>query len=463
MGARAARPGGRSRARRRTHVDAGHRRAAPGRRCATWAGRRHRTRACATSTPSTDAGAVADEAPDGRFAAAWSRWAGAGDDRRSRRPSGPFAQVFSAGPARRRLPRDRARRRHRLRCRSGDWRTRGRRRRPRPARHCVGPHPRRRLRAGPDERAPDGRRATACSASTSSARRSGRPASGASRRCGATCSRRCPGEGRWETALLADGNIGIGGDPVALLAPGGRAARARDGRVVVDLAPPGTGVDTRRAWRSAPRAATSRPFPWAVVGVDAIGRGRRPRPACRLAAHPPRTQAAGSRSWQASDEPAARCRPRPTSPPGCAARRGRPGRALARHLLRRLLRDRADQPLRPRLAVPAGPVPDQPGLGLPGHPGTARHHRHGGVPLLLVKLWSVYPKLFARPPLGGSAGWPSHGGRAASIAVLVAAAIFQLATGLANSAQWYPGPSPSGPPTTPSPGSRSARSSSTSR
>ena len=47
-----------------------------------------------------------------------------------------------------------------------------------------------------------------------------------------------PGEGRWETALLADGNVGIGGDPVALLrrtrelvhghgACGGRAGGAR--------------------------------------------------------------------------------------------------------------------------------------------------------------------------------------------------------------------------------------------
>ena len=26
-----------------------------------------------------------------------------------------------------------------------------------------------------------------------------------------------PGEGRWRTVLLADGNVGIGGDPVALL------------------------------------------------------------------------------------------------------------------------------------------------------------------------------------------------------------------------------------------------------
>ncbi|MBA2953115.1 molybdopterin-dependent oxidoreductase [Nocardioides sp. MAH-18] len=59
------------------------------------------------------------------------------------------------------------------------------------------------------------------------------------------------------------------------------------------------------------------------------------------------------------------------------------------------------------------------------------------VPLLLVKLWTVYPLLF-RPP---ERGWRRLGvdlAERASIAVLVAAAVFQLATGLANSAQWYP-------------------------
>ena len=78
-----------------------------------------------------------------------------------------------------------------------------------------------------------------------------------------------PGEGRWHTALLADGNIGIGGDPRALLlrlhgllAPGGR--------VVVDLAAPGAGVRTRSV-RLQTELLRSRPFPWAVVGADAIG------------------------------------------------------------------------------------------------------------------------------------------------------------------------------------------------
>ena len=59
------------------------------------------------------------------------------------------------------------------------------------------------------------------------------------------------------------------------------------------------------------------------------------------------------------------------------------------------------------------------------------------VPLLLVKLWSVFPRLFIRPPKGLRA-LTVEGLERASIGVLVAAAIFQLATGLSNSAQWYP-------------------------
>jgi SAM-dependent methyltransferase len=78
-----------------------------------------------------------------------------------------------------------------------------------------------------------------------------------------------PGEGRWRTALLADGNIGIGGDPRALLARV-RALLATGGRVVTDLAEPGTGVRTRQVRLQTP-SLRSRPFPWSVVGADAIG------------------------------------------------------------------------------------------------------------------------------------------------------------------------------------------------
>nr|WP_238981251.1 molybdopterin-dependent oxidoreductase [Williamsia herbipolensis] len=56
------------------------------------------------------------------------------------------------------------------------------------------------------------------------------------------------------------------------------------------------------------------------------------------------------------------------------------------------------------------------------------------IPLLLVKLGVVYPKLFARPRIGS----PVRLLERLSIAVLVAAGIFQLFTGLMNTAQWYP-------------------------
>ena len=78
-----------------------------------------------------------------------------------------------------------------------------------------------------------------------------------------------PGEGRWSTALLADGNIGIGGDPVALL------VRMRElivpgGLVVVELAEPGT--RSTSVWaRLECEGTRSRPFRWAVVAADDIG------------------------------------------------------------------------------------------------------------------------------------------------------------------------------------------------
>ncbi|MDT5107945.1 MAG: hypothetical protein QOI25_5458 [Mycobacterium sp.] len=55
------------------------------------------------------------------------------------------------------------------------------------------------------------------------------------------------------------------------------------------------------------------------------------------------------------------------------------------------------------------------------------------IPLLVVKLWSVWPKLFQRPILGG----PVRALERLSILVLVASMLFQLSTGLLNTAQWY--------------------------
>ncbi len=59
------------------------------------------------------------------------------------------------------------------------------------------------------------------------------------------------------------------------------------------------------------------------------------------------------------------------------------------------------------------------------------------VPLLLVKLWSVYPRFFIRPPKARRDLLIDVLERA-SIGVLVAAAIFQLTSGLLNIVQWYP-------------------------
>ncbi len=77
-----------------------------------------------------------------------------------------------------------------------------------------------------------------------------------------------PGEGSWDTVLLADGNIGIGGAPIALLR---RSAELldRNGRVVCDLAAPGTGLRVHAA-RLVTGRQRSVPFPWAQVGPDAI-------------------------------------------------------------------------------------------------------------------------------------------------------------------------------------------------
>ena len=59
------------------------------------------------------------------------------------------------------------------------------------------------------------------------------------------------------------------------------------------------------------------------------------------------------------------------------------------------------------------------------------------VPLLLVKLWAVYPLLF-RPVPRQVRALALDLAEKGSIAVLVAAAIFELVIGLANSTQWYP-------------------------
>lgn len=64
------------------------------------------------------------------------------------------------------------------------------------------------------------------------------------------------------------------------------------------------------------------------------------------------------------------------------------------------------------------------------------------VPLLLAKLWTVYPKLFAKLPWPPSRKAVAMIFERASIAVLVAAMALELFIGFLNTLQWYPWPFP---------------------
>jgi SAM-dependent methyltransferase len=77
-----------------------------------------------------------------------------------------------------------------------------------------------------------------------------------------------PGLGRWAHVLLADGNIGIGGDPLRVLR---RAAEllAPDGVVVVELE--ATGPTLVQRLRLETEDGSGHWFRWARVGLDGIG------------------------------------------------------------------------------------------------------------------------------------------------------------------------------------------------
>ncbi|WP_245775990.1 class I SAM-dependent methyltransferase [Saccharopolyspora flava] len=77
-----------------------------------------------------------------------------------------------------------------------------------------------------------------------------------------------PGEGVWSEALLVDGNIGIGGDPRALLERIRRVLRP-GGAVWVEVEPPGAGI-----WCGTgtvvDAAGPGRSFGWARVGAEVV-------------------------------------------------------------------------------------------------------------------------------------------------------------------------------------------------
>ncbi|ALG06292.1 hypothetical protein AOZ06_04555 [Kibdelosporangium phytohabitans] len=77
-----------------------------------------------------------------------------------------------------------------------------------------------------------------------------------------------PREGQWQHVLLADGNIGIGGNPLALLHRAASLLTAT-GSLLLEIDAVHAGL-----WRGSARIpdhdTTGAWFPWAMVGLDAV-------------------------------------------------------------------------------------------------------------------------------------------------------------------------------------------------
>lgn len=84
---------------------------------------------------------------------------------------------------------------------------------------------------------------------------------------------RTPGEGRWPTALLMDGNVGIGGDPERLLTRL-RKVITGAGQLIVEVHPdPGTERHSTVRFSFDGRVGPA--YPWAEIGLRALVRHAR--------------------------------------------------------------------------------------------------------------------------------------------------------------------------------------------
>jgi DMSO/TMAO reductase YedYZ molybdopterin-dependent catalytic subunit len=81
-------------------------------------------------------------------------------------------------------------------------------------------------------------------------------------------------------------------------------------------------------------------------------------------------------------------------------------------------------------------VPSRPAWGYRLTQGLHVASGIAAIPLLTAKLWTVYPRLYEWPPVRSV----KHALERLSVGVLVAGAVFEPATGLLNTAQWYPWP-----------------------
>jgi SAM-dependent methyltransferase len=126
-----------------------------------------------------------------------------------------------------------------------------------------------------------------------------------------------PAEGRWDTILLIDGNVGIGGDPAALLRRMSQLL-SPNGLLIAETVPDSE-VDERVTVHVVSITAGTHgtggpPFPWARLGTPALL-----RLATRAGWRPERQWTIGGRSFAALRNRADRSRSTTAEPPNSTA------------------------------------------------------------------------------------------------------------------------------------------------
>lgn len=126
-----------------------------------------------------------------------------------------------------------------------------------------------------------------------------------------------PAEGRWDTILLIDGNIGIGGDPTALLRRMSQLL-SQKGLLIAETVPDSE-VDERVTVHvvsitAGAHGTAGPPFPWARLGTSALL-----RLATRAGWRPERQWTSGGRSFVALRNRRDRSRSTTAEPPNSTA------------------------------------------------------------------------------------------------------------------------------------------------
>ena len=242
---------------------------------------------------------------------------------------------------------------------------------------------------------------------------------------------RVPGAGRWGSALLLDGNLGIGADPAFLL------------RRVGGAPPPGRHDDRRTGPARHAHVGAARALRGIGCGRAVVPLGERrggPHRGTR------RRRATRRRRTVVSQRSVVRLSHRPRAMTAIRERI---------HFESRIRNERVAAILGIALGVTFSVcfatglyshfLQDQPSwFTAPARPAGLYRFTQGlhvatglaSIPLLFAKLWSVFPKLFAWPPFSGVAQALER----LALIPLVGGAVFQLFSGVANINLWYPWP-----------------------